>query len=63
MNKDRTSPRLGAVFAINMLVATNGGGTYTFDEIKDDLASAGFSGIKMIRKGDYMDCVIKAGKK
>lgn len=62
MNSDRTKPMLGATFAINMLVATNGGGTFTFKEIKEDLSFAGFSKVKLIRKGDYMDCVVSAEK-
>ena len=34
MNEDRTEPLQGAVFAINMLVSTRGGDTYTVDEIE-----------------------------
>ena len=37
MSADRTSPKNGAIFAINMLVGTAGGGTYTFGEISDGL--------------------------
>lgn len=62
MSKDRTSPRLGAIFAINMLVATLGGGTYTFEEIKDGLFQAGFKNIKLVRKGEYMDGLVSACK-
>ncbi|PIR17609.1 MAG: hypothetical protein COV46_03490 [Deltaproteobacteria bacterium CG11_big_fil_rev_8_21_14_0_20_49_13] len=63
MSDDRTKPPLGAIFAVNMLVATDGGGTYTFKEIREDLASTGFSRIKMIRKGDNMDSLVSAEKR
>jgi hypothetical protein len=62
MNKARTRPPLGAVFAINMLLATEGGGTYTRQEIEEDLARAGFSRIRVLRRGDYMDCLLEARK-
>lgn len=62
MSPDRTRPPAGAVFAINMLVATAGGGTYTFDEIREGLERAGFNGIRQFRKGDHMDSLIEAFK-
>lgn len=62
MSDDRVRPVLGAVFAINMLVATEGGGTYTFKEIKEDLGSAGFSNVRLIRKGEHMDSLVFATK-
>jgi hypothetical protein len=62
MNSDRTLPRDGAIFAINMLVGTSGGGTYTIDEIKTDLLAAGFTGIKLVRQGEHMDAVVEAFK-
>jgi len=62
MESDRTKPLEGAVFAVNMLVATEGGGTYTFDEIRDGLFRAGFSRINFIRQGEHMDSLIEAFK-
>jgi precorrin-6B methylase 2 len=62
MEDDRTAPKEGAVFAINMLVATDGGRTYTYDEIRDDLTQAGFHRIKLIRKGEHMDGLVEAFK-
>lgn len=62
MESDRTKPLEGAVFAVNMLVATEGGGTYTFDEIRDGLIRAGFSRINFIRQGEHMDSLIEAFK-
>ena len=47
MNDDRTSPASGAYFALNMLVGTRSGDTYTESEMKDWLLSAG---IKKIEK-------------
>jgi SAM-dependent methyltransferase len=41
-NDDRTGPPLPLLFAVNMLVNTEAGGTYTFPEISGWLAEAGF---------------------
>ncbi len=62
MDPARTYPPQGALFAINMLVGTEGGDTYTFDEIEDGLAAAGFVDVKMVRKGERMDCLVEARK-
>lgn len=62
MDEKRVWPPEGALFAINMLVNTRGGGTYTFEEVKQDLASAGFSGIDLVRSGEKMDCLVTARK-
>jgi hypothetical protein len=62
MSKERTRPPLGAVFAVNMLLATRGGGTYTRQEIEEDLSDAGFGRVRMIRRGGYMDCLMEARK-
>jgi hypothetical protein len=42
MEEDRINPIAGALFAVNMLVHTNSGGTFTFNEIREDLLAAGF---------------------
>ena len=62
MEPDRTSPKAGALFAINMLVSTDGGDTYTFEEIKEQLSEAGFKDVKLIRRGPKMDCLVEAQK-
>jgi hypothetical protein len=62
MEPDRTRPRDGAVFAINMLVGTSGGGCYTYAEIQTGLLQAGFVGIRLIRQGEHMDAVVEAFK-
>jgi len=48
MNDDRTKPEMGAMFALNMLVNTDGGDTYTETEVKTWLEEAGFSSIKKV---------------
>lgn len=62
MDPSRTRPAGGALFAINMLVATPGGGVFTFDELQEDLASAGFKKVKTLRRGEWMDSVVCATK-
>jgi hypothetical protein len=62
MDESRTKPVLGALFSINMLVNTSGGGTYTFDEIKDSLEKAGFERVRWLRKGHDMDSLVEAEK-
>src|SRR5271157_1426908 len=42
VNDDRTGPLNGLIFAVNMLVNTEHGGTYSFEEISGWLAEAGF---------------------
>lgn len=62
MNSERTWPPAGALFAINMLVCTPGGDTYTFDEVKQGLEQAGFRDIRLVRKGPKMDCLVEGVK-
>nr|AGS52818.1 O-methyltransferase, family 2 [uncultured bacterium contig00009] len=60
MEPDRTHPVAGAIFAINMLVETQSGGCYTYAEIETGLREAGFTGIRMLRRGERMDAVVEA---
>ncbi len=60
MKSARTYPPQGTLFALNMLVNTKGGDTYTFDEIKDTLEEAGFGEVKLVREGEHMDCLVEA---
>jgi ubiquinone/menaquinone biosynthesis C-methylase UbiE len=62
MSPDRTWPRDGAIFAINMLVGTSGGGTYTYEEIETGLRQAGFEQIRLLKQGEHMDAVVEAIK-
>jgi len=45
MSEDKTAPRAGALFAINMLVGTEKGGTFSEREYSSWLAEAGFARI------------------
>ena len=49
MEEDKTAPRAGALFAINMLVGTPSGGTYSEAEYRAFLENAGFSEVRRIR--------------
>ena len=62
MDADRIRPGSGALFAINMLVGTSGGGTFTYDEIESGLSQAGFQRIRLLRQGENMDAVVEAFK-
>ena len=62
MSPDRTMPRGGAIFAINMLVGTQGGGTFTYEEIETGLRDAGFDRIRLLKHGENMDAVVEAFK-
>ena len=62
MDASRTQPLAGALFAVNMLVGTEGGGTFTFDEFREDLTTAGFAEVRLVYQGDAMDSLIQAKK-
>jgi len=62
MEENRTRPPAGAIFALNMLVGTEGGDTYTFQEVKSALDSAGFVDIRQIQQGVNMDGMVTARK-
>lgn len=62
MDESRARPLSGALFAINMLVNTRAGDTYTLSEISRDLALAGFGPVRLVLTGEGMDCVVEARK-
>ncbi len=62
MDPDRTEPVSGAVFAVNMLLATEGGNTYTFEEVQRTLLQAGFVRVRLIQKGEHMDGLVEGFK-
>jgi hypothetical protein len=62
MAPGRVAPLSGALFAVNMLVGTRGGGTYTFAEIRADLRAAGFTAARMLRREPTMNGVVAARK-
>jgi precorrin-6B methylase 2 len=62
VDDEHTSPPAGALFAINMLVRTESGGTYSFAELHEDLARVGFGEPTLIRGARDMDSVLRAPK-
>lgn len=60
MHEERTSPPGGALFAVNMLVATPQGATYTFAEIREGLAAAGFERITLLEEREDMMSLVEA---
>jgi SAM-dependent methyltransferase len=62
MEPDRTRPRDGALFAINMLVNTANGGTFTLDEYAADLQAAGFADPQLLVPHEGMNAVVGARK-
>jgi hypothetical protein len=62
MDASRTVPVDGALFAINMLVNTQTGGTFTFDEFRDDLQAAGFVDVEAKVRSEDMNSVVLARK-
>ncbi|HEY4761233.1 MAG TPA: methyltransferase, partial [Thermoguttaceae bacterium] len=62
MEPCRTRPLDGALFAINMLVNTETGGTFTFDEFAADLQAAGFIEPRLVIRHEAMNSVVMAVK-
>jgi len=58
MTPDRTRPPSGALFAVNMLVNTEAGNSYTLEEIKAGLQAAGFERVKLL-KDDEMSSLVE----
>jgi 3-hydroxy-5-methyl-1-naphthoate 3-O-methyltransferase len=48
VNADRTGPLNGLIFAVNMLVNTETGNTYSFEEIREWLTEAGFVNARLL---------------
>jgi len=62
MKPSRTEPLQGAMFAINMLVHTDTGGTFTMDELAEDLQAAGFVEPRLEVEDEAMNSVVVATK-
>jgi len=62
MDPSHTTPRHGALFAVNMLVATPAGGTYSLEEYTEDLEASGFTDITLVQKDEFMNSLIRAKK-
>jgi len=62
LNESRIEPPAGALFAVNMLVGTEGGNSYTFEEYRDDLIMAGFADVELLYQDEGMHSLIRARK-
>ncbi len=62
MEESRIEPPGGAMFAVNMLAATEAGGTFTLSELEEDLASAGFVQVTLLNRDRWMNSVVSARK-
>jgi ubiquinone/menaquinone biosynthesis C-methylase UbiE len=62
MSSDHTQPASGAIFAVNMLVGTAEGRTYSFEEIKSSLESAGFIKVNLIQPDERMTGLVEGFK-
>jgi predicted O-methyltransferase YrrM len=62
MEPSRIAPASGALFAVNMLTATEAGGTYTFKEYSEDLRKAGFGKAVLVHQDEFMSSLIRARK-
>ncbi len=60
MEPCRTRPLEGVMFAINMLVNTESGGTFTFEEYAEDLRMAGLEEARLLVKHEAMNSVVVA---
>lgn len=58
MNNDRTQPTTGAIFAINMLVGTDGGDCFTEQEVTEMFDAAGFKNSLRIELGSGLSQMI-----
>jgi len=62
MEPSRTEPVAGALFAVNMLVGSEGGGTYTVEELREDLEATGFRDVAVAHREPTMSSILVARK-
>jgi SAM-dependent methyltransferase len=62
MDETHASPAAGAMFAVNMLVRTEGGGTWSLAEFEEDLRAAGFGPAALVHGMRDMDSVVRASR-
>jgi (2Fe-2S) ferredoxin/SAM-dependent methyltransferase len=60
LEPDRTKPRQAVLFALNMLVGTEAGGTYTEEEYASWLKAAGLGAVTRIRMAGPADLMVGA---
>jgi hypothetical protein len=58
LERDKTSPQFAALFALNMLVGTEAGSSYSEPEYADWMHAAGFSEINRVRLPGPSDLMI-----
>jgi len=58
LNSDKTSPKFGALFSLNMLVNTRGGADYSEPEYREWLSSAGFREVRRVPMPGPSDLII-----
>jgi 2-polyprenyl-3-methyl-5-hydroxy-6-metoxy-1,4-benzoquinol methylase len=61
MDEDRTNPVHGALFALNMLVGTEAGDTFTESEVREWMEEAGLS--RVMRKDTHFGTTLIIGRK
>jgi ubiquinone/menaquinone biosynthesis C-methylase UbiE len=49
VNRDRTGPPMGLLFAVNMLINTEAGDTFSFEEMREWLREAGFTRPRLLQ--------------
>ncbi len=57
-NEERTGPPFALIFALNMLVATKDGGTYTVGEYTSWLQGAGFANVETLDVGTHSPLLV-----
>lgn len=62
MNSDKSAPKDGLLFEVNMLAELNSGAVYSFDEIKDSLESVGFKEVEFSVQTETMSSIVIARK-
>jgi hypothetical protein len=60
MESSGTAPVAGALFSVNMLSGTEGGKCYSWTEIQEDLLSAGFTDVQLMRRDEGMHSIVRA---
>jgi precorrin-6B methylase 2 len=60
LEPSRTAPVAGALFAVNMLSATEKGNSYSLADIQEALQSAGFVDVELVRRDEGMHSIVRA---
>jgi len=63
MEPTHTEPTFGAMFAVHMLVRTELGGTYSFEELVEDLEVAGFEAPELFRHRLDREAIVRARRR